>query len=164
MLDTPSAWNDVRVGPFSDYDQSCDVSSRMDEWLSRSGDPLISLGLGTLMEARLRTTQDLLHKYRFKKLRMINPAESTIHTLSDTCGKSSPCRRAQSTSRSYRGKVLPSERLQQPQARKATILSDSRISPAQSPSILQSMTLCTHFRGASCADWTSTQICRLDRV
>ena len=75
MLDTPSAWNDVMVGPFSDYDQACDISSRMDEWLSRSGDSLISLDLGTLIEARPRTTQDLLHKYRFKKLRMITPTD-----------------------------------------------------------------------------------------
>lgn len=74
MLDSPSMWNDVIVGSLSDYDQACDVSSRMDEWLSCSGDSLVSLDLGTLMEARLRTTQDLLHKYRFKKLSMIIPA------------------------------------------------------------------------------------------
>ncbi|KAF8348482.1 hypothetical protein F5887DRAFT_1248931 [Amanita rubescens] len=75
MLDNPWMWNEVTVGPLEDYDEALRVSSQIDEWLSRSGDSLISLDLGSLMGMRLSTTQNLLHKHRFKKLGLYIPLD-----------------------------------------------------------------------------------------
>lgn len=68
MLDTPWMWNEVTVGPLEDYDEALRVSSQIDEWLSRTGDSLICLDLGSLMGTGLSTPQNLLHKHRFRKL------------------------------------------------------------------------------------------------
>src|SRR6266550_4448164 len=75
MLDNPWMWNEVTVGSLEDYDEARRVSSQIDEWLSRSSDSLISLDLGSLMGMCLSTTQNLLHKHRFRKLGLHIPPD-----------------------------------------------------------------------------------------